>query len=33
MWPAAVVAGGVPGNDVPQVSFAEDQDALGEFGS
>ena len=33
MWPAAVVVGGVPGNDVPQVSFAEDQDAVGEFGS
>jgi hypothetical protein len=33
MWPAAVVVGGVPGNDVPQVLFAEDQDAIGGFGS
>jgi hypothetical protein len=33
MWPAAVVVSGVPGDDVPQVSFAEDQDAVGEFGS
>ena len=33
MWPAAVVVGGVPGKDGPQVPFAEDQDAVGEFGS
>ena len=33
MWPAAVVVGGVPGKDGPQVSFAEDQDAVGEFRS
>jgi len=33
MWPPAVVVGGVPGKDVPQVSFAEDQDAVGELGS
>jgi hypothetical protein len=33
MWPTAVVVGGVPGKDVPQVSFAEDQDAVGELGS
>src|SRR5829696_735410 len=28
-----VVVGGVPSEDGPQVSFAEDQDAVGEFGS
>ena len=33
MWPLAVVVGGVPGQDNPQVVFAEDQDAVGEFGS
>ena len=33
MWPTAVVVGGVPGKDVAQVSFAEDQDAVGELGS
>jgi hypothetical protein len=33
MWPSAVVVGGIPGNDGPQVTFAEDQDAVGEFGS
>ena len=33
MWPSAVVVGAVPGKDGPQVSFAEDQDAVGEFGS
>ena len=33
MWPLAVVVGGVPGQDNPQVVFAEDQDAVSEFGS
>jgi hypothetical protein len=33
MWPAAVVVDAVPGEDGPQVAFAEDQDAVGEFGS
>src|SRR5215203_741403 len=33
MWPAAVVVGGVPGEDGPQVVSAEDEDAVGEFGS
>jgi hypothetical protein len=33
MWPTAVVVGGVPGKDVAQVSFAEDQDVVGELGS
>ena len=33
MWPSAVVVGVVVGEDGPQVSFAEDQDAVGEFGS
>jgi hypothetical protein len=33
VWPAAVVVGGVPGKDGPQMSFAEDQDAVGELGS
>ena len=33
MWPAAVVVGGVPGKDVPPISLAEDQDAVGELGS
>ena len=28
MWPLAVVVGGVPGQDNPQVVFAEDQDAV-----
>ena len=33
MWPSAVVVGAVPGEDASQVPFAEDQDAVGEFGS
>jgi hypothetical protein len=33
MWPSAVVVGSVPGKSGPQVSFAEDQDAVGEFSS
>ena len=33
MWPLPVVVGAVPGEDGPQVPFAEDQDAVGEFGS
>jgi hypothetical protein len=33
MWPAAIVVGGVPGKDGSQMSFAEDQDAVGELGS
>ena len=33
VWPAAVVVGAVLGEDGPQVPFAEDQDAVGEFGS
>jgi hypothetical protein len=33
MWPPAVVVGAVFGEDGPQVPFAEDQDAVGEFGS
>jgi hypothetical protein len=33
IWPLAVVVGGVPGEDKPQVVFAEDQNAVGEFGS
>ena len=33
MWPAAVVVGAVPGEDASQVPFAEDQDAVGDFGS
>jgi hypothetical protein len=33
MWPFVVVVGCVPGEDKPQVVFAEDQDAVGEFGS
>jgi hypothetical protein len=33
MWPAAVVVGAVPREDASQVPFAEDQDAVGEFGS
>ena len=33
VWPAAIVVGGVPSKDVPQMSFAEDQDAVGELGS
>ena len=33
MWPLAVVVGGVSGQDNPQVVFAGDQDAVGEFGS
>jgi hypothetical protein len=33
VWPAAVVVGGVPGKDGPQMSFTEDQDAVGELGS
>ena len=31
MWPAAVVVGAVLSEDGPQVPFAEDQDAVGEF--
>jgi len=31
--PSAVVVGAVPGEDASQVPFAEDQDAIGEFGS
>jgi hypothetical protein len=31
VWPAAVVVGAVLGEDGPQVPFAEDQDAIGEF--
>jgi hypothetical protein len=33
MWPRAVVVGAVLGEDGPQVPFADDQDAVGEFGS
>ena len=33
MWPPAVVVGAVLGEDGPQVAFAEDEDAVGEFGS
>ena len=33
MWPPAVVVGAVLGEGGPQVAFAEDQDAVGEFGS
>ena len=33
VWPAAVVVGGVAGKEGPQMSFAEDQDAVGELGS
>ena len=33
VWPSAVVVGAVLGEDGPQVPFAEDQDAVGEFGS
>jgi hypothetical protein len=33
VWPAAIVVGGVPSKDGPQMSFAEDQDAVGELGS
>jgi hypothetical protein len=33
MWPATVVVGGVSSKDDPYVLFAEDQDAIGEFGS
>jgi hypothetical protein len=33
MRPPAVVVGAVLGEDGPQVPFAEDQDAVGEFGS
>jgi hypothetical protein len=33
MWPPAVVMGAVPREGVSQVSFAEDQNAVGEFGS
>ena len=33
MWPPAVVVGAVPGKDGPQVSLAEDQDAVSELGS
>jgi hypothetical protein len=31
MWPSSVVVGGVPGQNGPQVAFAEDQDAVGEL--
>src|SRR5690349_6248739 len=34
MWPSAVVLGAVPPEDASQMMpFAEDQDAVGEFGS
>ena len=33
MWPPPVVVGAELGEDPPQVSLAEDQDAVGEFGS
>ena len=33
MWPPAVVVGAVLGKDGPQVSLAEDQDAVSEHGS
>jgi hypothetical protein len=33
MWPPTVVVGTVPLEDASQVLFAEDQDAVGEFGS
>ena len=33
VWPSAVVVGAVPGEDASQVPYAEDQDAVGEFGS
>ena len=32
VWPAVVVVGGVAGKEGPQMSFAEDQDAVGELG-
>ena len=32
MWPSAVVVGAVAREDPTQVPFAEDQDAVGEFG-
>ena len=33
MWPSAVVVGAVPPENASQMPFAEDQDAVGEFGS
>src|SRR5215217_5122964 len=33
MWPSPVVVRAIPGKDGPQVVFAEDEDAVGEFGS
>ena len=33
MGPLPVVVGAIPGEDGPQVTFAEDQDAVGELGS
>ena len=33
MWPSTVVVGAVAGEDGPQVPLAEDQYAVGEFGS
>src|SRR3979411_31795 len=33
MWPLTVVVGAVFGKDTSQVPLAEDQDAVGEFGS
>jgi hypothetical protein len=33
MWPPTVVVGAVGGKYGPQVPLAEDQDAVGEFGS
>src|SRR3954454_16591945 len=33
VWASAVVVGAVPGEDASQVPFAEDQDAVAEFGS
>ena len=33
VWPSSVVVGAVPGEDASKVTFAADQDAVGEFGS
>src|SRR5918994_561913 len=33
MWPPSVVVGAVSSEDGPQVPLAEDQNAVGEFGS
>ena len=32
VWPSSVVVPGVPGENRPQVPFAEDQHPVGEFG-